>query len=104
MEYGGATITDGRFDAASGDLTLELEDETGSLWTIRAQVKGEKVTGTAIFHRTIQSTGVTYLHRQTFAARRIADGTGSRLPASKAVRALPGRLPRCVGSPSASLS
>lgn len=35
----------------------------------------EQVAGTAIFHRTIQSTGETYLHRQTFTARRVADGS-----------------------------
>jgi hypothetical protein len=64
------------FCQATPHLGPFLVNEKGDLQVREnGQVVVEKVTGTAIFHRTIQSTGVTYLHRQTFAARRIADGS-----------------------------
>jgi hypothetical protein len=40
-----------------------------------SQAVVEKVTGSAMFHRTVPRTGVTYWHRQTFTAWRIADGS-----------------------------
>ncbi len=47
LRVGVAAITAGRYDADSGTLTLDLEDEDGNLWKTEAEVTGSKVTGTA---------------------------------------------------------